>query len=59
MSLLENKKTRVNLEKGISATDYVLKKASAHSIINLAIMGIYLFFTLILVLRLLKIETFD
>jgi hypothetical protein len=55
IGLLENQTTRVNAEKGIAATSYVLKKATAHSIINLVIMGVYLLFTLLLVLRLLKI----
>ena len=55
IGLLENQTTRVNSDKGITATSYVLKKATTHSIINLVIMGIYLLFTLILVLRLIKI----
>lgn len=59
VGLLENLKSRVNADKGIAATDYVLNKAGTHSIINLAIMGIYFLFTLLLVLRLLKIHTFD
>ena len=55
VGLLENKTSRVNSVNGTAATSYVLKKATAHSIINLVIMGIYFLFTLLLILRLLKI----
>jgi len=55
IGLLENHTTRVNAEKGIPATSYVLNKATTHSIFNLVIMGTYLLFTLLLVFRLLKI----
>ena len=55
IGLLDNHTTRVNAEKGIPATSYVLNKATTHSIINLAIMGTYLLFTLLLVFRLMKI----
>ena len=55
IGLLENHTTRVNAEKGIAVTSYVLNKATTHSIINLAIMGTYLLFTLLLVFRLMKI----
>lgn len=43
----------------VSPTDYVQNKARMHCIINLAIMGIYSFFTLILVMRIVKIKSFD
>ena len=44
---------------GIKATEYVESKAQIHSIINIAIMGIYLLLALILLLKLVKIQNFD
>lgn len=51
--------TNLTESLAVSTTDYVLKKAQIHCIINLAIMGTYSLFTLLLVMRVVKIKSFD
>ncbi len=40
-------------------TDYVLANAKVHCVINLAIMGVFSFFSLLFILRVCKIKNFD